>query len=131
MSSWRHATLLMVILIVAAALAPAASAGEETVRIGWLSQAVKRSLPLSYLDQPPQDEGIQGARLGIADNDTTGHFTGQSFILAEAIVPEDGDVAAVGIVADTCTGEKGKAGVGLPRRRAKGAEATVGSLKTR
>ena len=94
MSSWRHATLLMVILIVAAALAPAASAGEETVQIGWLSQAVKRTLPLSYLDQPPQDEGIQGARLGIADNDTTGHFTGQSFMLTEAIVPEDGDVAA-------------------------------------
>jgi ABC transporter substrate binding protein (PQQ-dependent alcohol dehydrogenase system) len=94
MSSWRHATLLMVTLIVAAALAPAASAGEETLRIGWLSQAVKRTLPLSYLDQPPRDEGIQGARLGIADNDTTGHFTGQSFILTEAIVPEDGDVAA-------------------------------------
>ena len=94
MRSWCDARLWLVILIVAAALAPAASAGEETVRIGWLSQAVKRSLPLSYLDQPPQDEGIQGARLGIADNDTTGHFTGQSFILAEAIVPEDGDVAA-------------------------------------
>jgi ABC transporter substrate binding protein (PQQ-dependent alcohol dehydrogenase system) len=94
MRSWCDARLWLVILIVAAALAPAASAGEETVRIGWLSQAVKRILPLSYLDQPPQDEGIQGARLGIADNDTTGHFTGQSFILTEAIVPEDGDVAA-------------------------------------
>jgi len=75
-------------------LAPAASpAGEEMVQIGWLSRAVKRTLPLSYLDQPPQDEGIQGARLGIADNDTTGHFTSQSFTLTEAIVPEDGDVA--------------------------------------
>jgi len=79
----------------AAALAPAASpAGEEMVQIGWLSRAVKRTLPLSYLDQPPQDGGIQGARLGIADNDTTGHFTSQSFTLTEAIVPEDGDVAA-------------------------------------
>jgi ABC transporter substrate binding protein (PQQ-dependent alcohol dehydrogenase system) len=76
-------------------LAPAASpAGEEMVQIGWLSRAVKRTLPLSYLDQPPQDGGIQGARLGIADNDTTGHFTSQSFTLTEAIVPEDGDVAA-------------------------------------
>jgi ABC transporter substrate binding protein (PQQ-dependent alcohol dehydrogenase system) len=59
-----------------------------------LSRAMKRTLPLSYLDQPPQDEGVQGARLGIADNDTTGHFTGQSFALTEAIVPEDGDAAA-------------------------------------
>jgi ABC transporter substrate binding protein (PQQ-dependent alcohol dehydrogenase system) len=76
-------------------LAPTAGrAGEQAVQIGWLSQAVKRTLPLSYLDQPPQDEGIQGARLGIADNDTTGQFTGQSFTLTETIVPEDGDVAA-------------------------------------
>ena len=95
MRAWRHLRLWLVILIVAAALAPAASrAGEQVVQIGWLSQAVKRTLPLSYLDQPPEDEGIQGARLGIADNDTTGHFTGQSFTLTEAIVPEDGDVAA-------------------------------------
>jgi ABC transporter substrate binding protein (PQQ-dependent alcohol dehydrogenase system) len=85
----------VVILIAAAALAPTVGrAGEQAVQIGWLSQAVKRTLPLSYLDQPPQDEGIQGARLGIADNDTTGHFTGQSFTLTETIVPEDGDVAA-------------------------------------
>ena len=95
MRAWRHVGLLLGILIVAAAaLAPAASpAGEEMVQIGWLSKAAKRTLPLSYLDQPPRDEGIQGARLGIADNDTTGHFTGQSFTLTEAIVPEDRDVA--------------------------------------
>jgi ABC transporter substrate binding protein (PQQ-dependent alcohol dehydrogenase system) len=95
MRGWRDVGLLLVIFVLAAALAPTASrAGVETVQIGWLSRAVKRTLPLSYLDRPPQDEGIQGARLGIADNDTTGHFTGQSFTLTEAIVPEDGDVAA-------------------------------------
>jgi len=95
MRSWCDLSLLLVILVVAAVLAPAASrAGEQVVQIGWLSRVVKRTLPLSYLDQPPQDEGLQGARLGIADNDTTGHFTGQLFTLAEAIVPEDGDVAA-------------------------------------
>ena len=96
MRARRDIRLLLGILIVAAAvLAPMASrAGVETVQIGWLSRAVKRTSPLSYLDRPPQDEGIQGARLGIADNDTTGHFTGQSFTLTEAIVPEDRDVAA-------------------------------------
>ena len=95
MRARRDIRLLLGILIVAAAaLAPAASpGGEEMVQIGWLSRAVKRTLPLSYLDQPPQDGGIQGARLGIADNDTTGHFTSQSFTLTEAIVPEDRDVA--------------------------------------
>jgi ABC transporter substrate binding protein (PQQ-dependent alcohol dehydrogenase system) len=95
MRAWCDVRLVLAILIVATALAPTVSrAGEEVVRIGWLSRAVKRTLPLSYLDKPPQDEGIQGARLGVTDNDTTGHFTGQSFILSEAIVPEDGDVAA-------------------------------------
>ena len=94
MTFWRMVRTLLVIAILLAAFAPAASrAGQDAVQIGWLSQALKRTLPLSYLDQPPQDEGIQGARLGIADNDTTGHFTGQSFSLTEAIVPQEGDVA--------------------------------------
>jgi ABC transporter substrate binding protein (PQQ-dependent alcohol dehydrogenase system) len=92
----RHHTALLLLVLVLLATLPAATAGAggESVRIGWLSQAIKRSLPLSYLDQPPQDEGLQGARLGIADNQTTGHFTGQSFTLIESIVSENGDVAA-------------------------------------
>ena len=95
MRDWRDIRLPLVTLVVALALAPIPSrADEETVQIGWLSQAVKRTLPFLYLDQPPQDEGVQGARLGIADNETTGHFTGQSFKLTEVVAPEDGDVGA-------------------------------------
>jgi ABC transporter substrate binding protein (PQQ-dependent alcohol dehydrogenase system) len=83
------------ILIAGATLTPAGAEGDgQIVRIGWLSQTAKRTLPLSYLEQPPEDEGIQGARLGIADDNTTGRFTGQSFELVESITPEDGDVAA-------------------------------------
>jgi ABC transporter substrate binding protein (PQQ-dependent alcohol dehydrogenase system) len=89
------APLVASILIAIAILTPvSAEADNQTIRIGWLSQAVKRTLPLTYLDQPPEDEGIQGARLGIADDNTTGHFTGQSFELVESVAPEDGDVAA-------------------------------------
>jgi hypothetical protein len=84
--------LLLTLTFAAAVRAIGATASEETVEIGWLSQAANRSLPLSYLDQPPQDEGIQGARLGIADDETTGHFTGQSFTLTERVVPQHGDV---------------------------------------
>ncbi len=91
----QYSALLPLVLVLIAALpAAAAGASEETVQIGWLSQAINRTLPLSYLDQPPRDEGIQGARLGIADNDTTGHFTGQSFALVESVVSKNGDVAA-------------------------------------
>jgi ABC transporter substrate binding protein (PQQ-dependent alcohol dehydrogenase system) len=49
-------------------------------------------LPASYLDQPPDDEGLQGARLGVADDNTTGRFTGQTFALIESVAPEGGDV---------------------------------------
>ena len=94
MSYVTGAWLVALILVAGATLAPAGAEGDgQIVRIGWLSQTARRTLPLSYLDQPPEDEGIQGARLGIADNDTTGHFTGQSFELVESIAPEDGDVA--------------------------------------
>jgi ABC transporter substrate binding protein (PQQ-dependent alcohol dehydrogenase system) len=86
--------LLAVLAIVVTAPAADLHADDQAVRIGWLSQAVTRTWPLSYLDQPPDDEGIQGARLGIADNNTTGRFTGQTFGLVVNIAPQDGDVAA-------------------------------------
>src|ERR1700751_3883137 len=86
---------LLVIAILLAAFAPAAGRARQGAgQIGWLSQATKRTWPLSYLDQPPEDEGIQGARLGIADDRTTGRFTGQTFALVESVVPAGGDVAA-------------------------------------
>lgn len=89
------ALLLVVLSIVLLGMTPAfAGSGEGAVQIGWLSEAIRRSLPLSYLDQPPGDEGIQGARLGIDDNNTTGRFTGQSFALIESIAPEGSDLAA-------------------------------------
>jgi ABC transporter substrate binding protein (PQQ-dependent alcohol dehydrogenase system) len=89
----RFALCLAVLIVVIAAPCADARAGGPTVRIGWLSQTVKRTLFLTYLDQPPEDEGIQGARLGIADNNTTGQFTGQTFELVPSIVPQGGDVA--------------------------------------
>jgi ABC transporter substrate binding protein (PQQ-dependent alcohol dehydrogenase system) len=93
MNVWCSSLPLLVLVVVVTGPMRNAVADSDTVQIGWLSQAIRRTLPLSYLDQPPQDEGIQGARLGIADDDTTGRFTGQSFALVEAIIPEDGDVA--------------------------------------
>src|SRR5271163_1110765 len=90
----HSAILLAIVVVVMAAPVAGVRAGGQTVKIGWLSQTTRRTLPLTYLDQPPQDEGIQGARLGIADDNTTGQFTGQSFELVDSIAPEGGDVAA-------------------------------------
>src|SRR6516164_6772230 len=91
---WKTWLVLAAIAVVAAIPVAHVCADEQRVQIGWLSQTAKRTLPLSYLDQPPVDEGVQGARLGIADDDTTGRFTGQSFELVERVVAEDGDIAA-------------------------------------
>ena len=90
---------IVAIALVSTALPPlAARAADEespqTLRIGFLSEALKRLPPQPYLDAPPADEGVAGARLAIEDDNTTGRFTNQHFALEEMIVPEGGDVAA-------------------------------------
>jgi ABC transporter substrate binding protein (PQQ-dependent alcohol dehydrogenase system) len=85
--------VLSVLALLLATPAPAL-ADQQAVRVGWLSQAVKRSWPLTYLEQPPPDEGIEGVRLGIADNNTTGRFTGQTFVLVESVARASGEIAA-------------------------------------
>jgi ABC transporter substrate binding protein (PQQ-dependent alcohol dehydrogenase system) len=53
-----------------------------TVSILYLKQdRSKEALPLSFLDLPQPDDGIAGAKLGIADNNTTGSFLNQTFKL--------------------------------------------------
>ena len=65
-----------------------------TVEIAYLTQVVERAPPLSLLDTLPADEGLLGARLGIDDNNTTGSFTQQKFVLSETVVPQGEDIAA-------------------------------------
>ena len=69
------------------------AANMAVVRIAYLTQEVERPPALSNLDEPPADEGIAGARQGIADNDTTGRFLKQRFELETVTVPQDGDPA--------------------------------------
>lgn len=69
-------------------------AAAETVTIYYLGKAYKEPPPLSLLEKPLTDKGIAGARLGIRDNNTTGNFLDQAFVIEEAIVPEKGDVVA-------------------------------------
>jgi ABC transporter substrate binding protein (PQQ-dependent alcohol dehydrogenase system) len=69
-------------------------ADTSDIRIGYLTQHVEELPPLSLVDQPTTDNGLMGARLGIEDNNTTGRFTKQHFVLDEAVVGLDGDAAA-------------------------------------
>ncbi len=74
---------------------------QDTLRIGYVSMRVPVRLPATFLDPPPEDEGIQGARLGAEDNSTTGRFTGQRFALEERATsdPEAAAEAFRGLVA--------------------------------
>ena len=64
------------------------------VDIVYVQQQPERAPVLSNLVKWPEDEGLQGARLGIADNNTTGRFLKQDFTLTEVIVEPGGDTVA-------------------------------------
>ena len=64
------------------------------IKLGYL-RAYEPQLALSVLDIPPRDEGVAGANVAIADNNTTGKFMGQKFTLDVTEVKPDTDVVPV------------------------------------
>ncbi len=69
------------------------SARADDIRIAYLVET--RDLPpaLSNLDEAPANEGLAGAELAIADNNTTGKFSGQNFILESHRIDSGADAA--------------------------------------
>ncbi|HEV7435845.1 MAG TPA: ABC transporter substrate-binding protein [Pseudorhizobium sp.] len=63
------------------------------VRLGYL-RAYEPQLTLSVLDLAPRDEGVAGANVAIADNNTTGSFLGQAYALDVVEVKLDDDITA-------------------------------------
>jgi ABC transporter substrate binding protein (PQQ-dependent alcohol dehydrogenase system) len=76
----------------ASSASPPPAAEAATIRIGYLRKPIPQHTSSSFVDAPPADEGIAGARLAIADNNTTGRFTGQNFVLDEANAAPDADI---------------------------------------
>lgn len=76
----------------AAKTAPAVKG--DTLAIAYLTRRPANPPARPYFDPAPADAGLQGARLGIIDNTTTGRFTRQTFTLKESIVPAEGDLTA-------------------------------------
>lgn len=70
------------------------AADPAPITITYISQMQAQQPDLAAIEDRPADEGLQGARLAIADNATTGKFLKQRYELEEIIVPEGGDPAA-------------------------------------
>ncbi len=78
------------LLFLAMFIAAPTLAEENGITIAVVTQERELVQPVSPLDREIKDEGLAGARLGIADNASTGRFTGQRFILIERAIPKDG-----------------------------------------
>lgn len=83
------------------AFLPASFAADPAeFKIGYLREAKPR-IAISPVAVPAENDGIAGAQVAIADNNTTGKFLGQHFTLTDVKLKEGDDpAAAVAALAD-------------------------------
>jgi len=58
----------------------------------YIARDILPPLPLSLVEDRVERDGLGGAELGLADNQTTGSFLGHKYRLIEIMVPEDADI---------------------------------------
>ncbi len=80
--------------LLAAVVAAAAAAEPLEVNIVYLARDTATPQPLSPLDLPAQDDGLAGAALGVADNNTTGAFFGHRYRLSATTASGSDDLTA-------------------------------------
>ena len=73
---------LLAVAILSAWATVALAAEPVEIKIGYLRGAENKTA-ISLLDLPPDNDGVAGAQLAIADNNTTGRFLNQRFSLEE------------------------------------------------
>jgi ABC transporter substrate binding protein (PQQ-dependent alcohol dehydrogenase system) len=64
------------------------------VQIVYLTKKYREPPPLSLLDKVLTDEGVQGARVALKENNMTGRLLHQSYELKETVIPEAEDIVA-------------------------------------
>lgn len=69
-----------------------ASKPKLSIKIGYLTRQYEEPPPLSLVDKILTDNGIQGARMGIKYNATTGRLLGHDYELVEKSVALEGDI---------------------------------------
>jgi ABC transporter substrate binding protein (PQQ-dependent alcohol dehydrogenase system) len=82
---------LRLVLAATACLSATAALAEVRLSAIYLRQQIDAPPTLSNLDPVPEDLGVDGAKLGLADNQTTGRFLGQDFNLDVVSVAPGGD----------------------------------------
>jgi ABC transporter substrate binding protein (PQQ-dependent alcohol dehydrogenase system) len=82
--------------LIAAALAvlPLAAGAVAVVPVAYLDETRPAPEVLAGLTPPPADLGRSGAELAIKDNDTTGKFTGQRFVLKPILLAANESAAS-------------------------------------
>ena len=71
---------------------PAAPISKQIINIAYFSQQQVIPPILSNFEAFVENKGLPGAELAIKDNETTGQFTQQSYVLTPVIVPVDGNI---------------------------------------
>lgn len=66
--------------------------GALITKILYVGKRYPEPLPLSLLDKPLKDEGVQGARLAIKENNMTGRLISQHFELIEVVAKATEDI---------------------------------------
>ena len=79
----RFALTATLLVAAWAAIGTARAAETVTVPIAYLGLLPQKPQAATTLDPAPVDEGLLGARLGLADDQTTAAFTGQNFVMSE------------------------------------------------
>lgn len=94
--TFRKGFALLAALLGQPALAagPAPAPGQHHIGLVMARELTRPAPPLSLLDLPPPDEGLAGARLALADNETTGRFLHQDFSLDVVQSEKPGDLIA-------------------------------------
>ena len=85
---------LLAAFAICASLAPALAADVIDIKIGLMRRPEPKQT-ISLLDLAADNNGFAGAALAAEDNNTTGKFTGQRFVLVDAKVGPADDPAAV------------------------------------
>lgn len=90
----RNITLPLIATFVAAIIAPASAQQPLTIPLLYIERPADHPPTLSNFDGIPEDEGLQGARLAVKDNNSTGKFLKQSYELTEIVVASHDEAVA-------------------------------------